>query len=282
MRYLPYLLIVLVLILLVLVGMLWLKPDPDPKAAIIAIERELSEEALKEKGMKADVLQALKDEAVDPRILKLALDDLEIRLAEDPDAEEMMKNALTNKSTAKSLYYNPYKGDLEEAFDYRGLKPDAIDVSTEELKRIHDAHRRKVRRYWGKFSKGTFNKQNELQKATGKRRRELLDQLMVAYEEMKSMAKASIFSYEDDGKVRVSIPYERMSSEQREHLKLIKEHIEYARKGHYETKISVQSNDEAVKIAYVQILPETVRGRSYLVQFVIERNTGKRLGISYW
>ena len=487
MRYLPYFVIISILILLVFAGLLWLKPEPDPKLAIIAIEREISEEKLKAKGLKPELLQELKDEALDLRIVELLVEKREALLPDakakmealqvekdrivrrlksqargtwtesriwkwfmdrrtSPDfkaamealpqvekdryAQEMksedigpwilnppslkmlldrietdrlsdseeyddayalvsseewmtarkwrearssyesLKESLTKKDV--KWRYDPYKRQLDRALDHRGLKPAAIDeLSMEELKDIYDAHQRKVRRYAAKFNlveprhkydarmkalaqssifsyegdgkvsisipheemtpeqkehlgmihryidsaeKGRYETkiiveaddpeiwrisyvqilpvasrdsdallvQFVIERKKGRKFSGLDYDKMKAFTRKIELAKASIFSYEGDSKVRVSIPPEQMTAEQQQHLKLIKAHIEYARKGHYETKIIVQLNDEAVKITYIQILPGTVLGRSHLVQFVIEHKTGKRLGISYW
>ena len=252
MRYLPYFLIVLVLILVIFAGLLWLKPDPDPKLAIVAIEREVSEEALKAKGMDPELLQELKNGGVDPRFLLLLVE------AEDENRHYYIGPLSELSKEALQTEYRAGKEYLDQALDHRGLEPAAINkLSMEELKDIYDAHRQKVWRYWDKFSKVTFKKMMEL-------------------------AKASIFTYAGEGKVEVSIPPERMTSEQKEHLKLIEAHIEWAKKGSYgsyETKIIVQSTPDAAKITYFELPPPgwlSTVGR--LSQFVIDRKMGKLIG----
>ena len=323
MRYLPYFLIVSVLILLVFAGLLWLKPASDPRLAIVAAEREVSEEVLKREGMKPELLEELKDEGVDARILKILLEELDAGLPDakaeleaskpekdrivrglksrildprilkllldhaetgDSDTDEgwdvyydllsgkerklirqwrearfryknikkNIKDLLTDKKEAKWRYGFHYKDDLDRALDYRGLNPDAIDeLSMEELEAIHAAYQRKARRYRAKFSRDSINDE---------------------------LAESSIFTYEGDGKVRVSIPHEEMTPKQREHLKLIKAHIKFARKGHFETRIIVQSDEEAVLITYYDKLPKWTLGAAVLGGFIIEHKTGKLVG----
>ena len=251
MKYLPYFVIILILILLVFAALLWLKPDS--MSSLIALEREVSEEALKAKGMKVDVLQELKKKDLDPRILKLALD----VLASDytPEyAEKTLEEVLVDGEVANRVYQH-FEWNLGRALEYNDMDLNAIDkLSMEELKDIHDVHQQKVRRYWAKFSKLT-------------------------YEMMEDLAESSIFTYESDAKVSVSIPHEEMTPKQREHLKLIKEYIKDARKGHYETKIIVRSTPDAAQITYFQFLPRGSRGGSSRPsQFVIDRKTDNRIG----
>ena len=255
MKYLPYFCIVLILILLVLVALLWLKPDPDPKLAIVAIEREVSEEALKAKGMDPELLQELKNGGVDPRFLLLLVE------AEDENRHYYIGPLSELSKEALQTEYRAGKEYLDQALDHRGLEPAAINkLSMEELKDIYDSHRQKVWRYWDKFN--------------------LIETRHKYDARMKALAQSSIFSYEGDGKIRVSIPRDRMSSEQKEYLQLIEAHRELVRRGisGIKTKIVVQSDPEAVKITCFQdLVSHGIRGGDS-IQFVIDRKIGKRIG----
>ena len=327
MRYLPYFLIVLVVILAIFSVLFWLKPDST--SSLIALEREMSEKKLKEKGMKAEFLQELKSEGIDlrflkieldemetllpnakarlealqvekdrivrrlraqsldPRILKLILDEIELYWdapgfeEQDQDArgllseeewemveqwflardrykreKEDLEAFLTKKDRAKSVdgYHRRY---FEQALYVKGLDSSAIDkLSIEELQEIYDWYQREVMRYYSKFPLRVNDK----------------------------VAEASIFTYEGDGKVRVSIPPERMTTEQKEHLELIEKYIGKAFEGVYgdgaETKIIVESDPEAWKINYYQLLTveylkRGYRGPDFLGAVVIDRKTGK-------
>ena len=256
MKYLPYFLIVLLVIVLVF-AVLKLTTGRD-RGKRKAVEAKISKAILEEMGMKVEKMEDLEEQGVNLRLLAIEAE------LDDNRRRQILKES-TKESTEYlvKFLYEYILGKFERALALEGLDPGAIDeLSNEELREIYESFQRKARRYCNKFSCDSITDE---------------------------VTEASIFTYEDDGKLSLSISRAEMNSEQREHLKLLERHLEKHLervKGIHSSfgnpvKIIVHSDEEAVRITYDEKVPDGILTGDFIMQFIIDRETGTVVSISF-